>query len=98
MKKKGGTGIGLFGKKAKVSKPRALAFVDYEHWYISLDKMYHTRPDIGKWINDMEKTLDIRGIWFFGDFSKNPRIYEQYHRNGQRHEQGDKRFYRLHYA
>ena len=31
MKKKGGTGIGLFGKKAKVSKPRALAFVDYEH-------------------------------------------------------------------
>lgn len=77
MKKKGGTGIGLFGKKAKVSKPRALAFVDYEHWYISLDKMYHTRPDIGKWINDMKKTLDIRGIWFFGDFSKNQSLREE---------------------
>ena len=39
--------------------------------------MYHTRPDIGKWINDMEKTLDIRGIWFFGDFSKNQSLREE---------------------
>lgn len=27
-------------------KKRAVAFVDFEHWYISLDKLYHIRPDI----------------------------------------------------
>ncbi len=39
--------------------------------------MFHTRPNIGKWVSDMEQTLDVRGIWFFGDFSKNKSLREE---------------------
>lgn len=30
----------LFGRKKTDGKPKAIAFVDYEHWYISLDKLF----------------------------------------------------------
>lgn len=53
-----------------VKKPRTVAFVDYEHWYISLENMYHIKPDIKGWIKEMSDTMDVKGIWFFGDFSK----------------------------
>lgn len=63
-------------------KPRAVVFVDYEHWHISLDKMYHTRPDIKGWRNNLAKDYDLKEILFFGDFSNSslrsdiPRIRE----------------------
>ena len=63
-------------------KPQAVVFVDYEHWHISLDKMYHTRPDIKAWRNKLAKDYDLKEIMFFGDFSNSslrsdiPRIRE----------------------
>ena len=52
-------------------KPRAIAFVDYEHWYISLNKLYHIRPDIKSWRNKLAKDYELKEIMFFGDFSNN---------------------------
>lgn len=61
----------MFSKKDPLRRlPRAVAFVDYEHWYISMDKMYHTKPDIRGWVEDMSKTMNVQDIYFFADFSK----------------------------
>ncbi|MBQ7161717.1 MAG: NYN domain-containing protein [Clostridia bacterium] len=55
-------------------KPKAVAFVDFEHWYISLDKMHdHTRPDYKAWYADVSSEYDISEIYFFADFS-NPSL------------------------
>ena len=54
-------------------KKRAVAFVDFEHWYISLDKLYHIRPDIKGFRDELSDRYDIVDIAFFGDFS-NPSL------------------------
>ncbi len=61
----------LFGKKGKKnSLPRAIAFVDYEHWFISMEKIYHKKPDIQAWFNELKNKCIITEVTFFGDFSK----------------------------
>lgn len=60
-------------KKNKAKKPKAVAFVDYEHWYISMDRFFHTKPDIKAWVDDITLRADVREILFFGDFS-NPAL------------------------
>lgn len=50
--------------------PRAVAFVDYEHWYFSMENLYHTRPDVGAWVENMKKRAVLTEIVFFADFSK----------------------------
>lgn len=60
--------MGLFSSKEK-NKPRAVAFVDYEYWYISMDKIHHARPDIGQWVAHMTEKYEVREIYFFADFS-----------------------------
>jgi len=62
-----------FFKKKKTGKPKAIAFVDYEHWFISLDKLHHTRPDIKAWRNELAAEYELQEIIFFADFS-NPTI------------------------
>ena len=57
--------IGLLKQK----RLRAAAFVDYEHWYISMEKIYNRKPDIGAWINMINERADVREITFFADFS-----------------------------
>ncbi len=57
--------IGILKKK----KPRGAAFVDFEHWYISMEKIYNKKPDIGAWINMINERADVREITFFADFS-----------------------------
>lgn len=54
-----------------------MAFVDYEHWYISLHKMYHIRPDIEGWVRDMSETMDVKALYFFGDFSNNSSLRDE---------------------
>ena len=55
-------------------KPKAVAFVDFEHWYISLDKMHdHARPDYKAWYADVSSEYDVSEIYFFADFS-NPSL------------------------
>lgn len=50
--------------------PRAVAFVDYEHWYISMEKIHHRRPNIQAWFDDLKQTCNIVEVIFFGNFSK----------------------------
>ena len=64
--------MGLFGiKKTDKTgkKPRAAAFVDFEHWAISLHKNYAMKPDIRAWYKELSQTYDLVDVYFFGDFS-----------------------------
>jgi uncharacterized LabA/DUF88 family protein len=66
----------LFKRKqtTRTGKPKAIAFVDYEHWFISLDKLHrHQRPDIKGWRNELANRFELQEIIFFADFS-NPTI------------------------
>ncbi len=53
--------------------PRAVAFVDFEHWYISLDRMHHKRPDYKAWYDEITSKYSVDEIYFFADFS-NPSL------------------------
>ena len=57
----------MFGKKH--SLPRAVAFVDFEHWYISLERMYSVKPDVKAWAEELRKNYDVEEIAIFADFS-----------------------------
>lgn len=50
-------------------KPKAVVFVDFEHWYISMTKMYDRKPDIKGWYTEMSGKYNIAEVCFFGDFS-----------------------------
>ncbi len=66
----------LFSKQegSKIGrKKKAMVFVDYEHWYISLDKMYKQKPDVKAFRDELSDRYDIQDIAFFGDFS-NPSL------------------------
>ncbi len=64
----------FFKKKTAVSsKPKTAAFVDFEHWYISLDRNFHIRPNIKAWRDELARQFEISEIIFFGDFS-NPSL------------------------
>lgn len=57
-------------KTAALPKPKkAVAFVDYEHWYISLSRNFGTRPNIGLWFDDIKKQASLTEAIFFADFS-----------------------------
>lgn len=79
--RKGGNGIfGFLGKNKKTAHSGNCAiFVDYEHWYIALDKNYHTRPDIGAFTDEIKKDYHISAFTFFGDFS-NPSLQSEMHK------------------
>ena len=64
--------FGLFKKTPKESK-RAIIFVDYEHWYISLNNLYGIKPDIRAWRAMLSEKYDVKSIYFFGNFS-NPAL------------------------
>lgn len=63
----------MFGLFKPKGKKQAIAFVDYEHWYISLDRLHKTRPNIKEWRDELAKKYDLREIIFFADFS-NPAL------------------------
>ncbi|MBR5515928.1 MAG: NYN domain-containing protein [Clostridia bacterium] len=50
-------------------KPKAVVFVDFEHWYISMTKMYERKPDIKGWYTEMSGKYNVTEVCFFGDFS-----------------------------
>lgn len=58
----------MFGK-AKSKRPRAIVAVDFEHWYIALERQYAIRPDIRTWNEEIRKEYDVVEMAFFGDFS-----------------------------
>ena len=57
--------MGLFRRKNKDKRKKAIAFVDFEHWYISLEKLHHQKPNIRAWREELEKDY-IHGITFSG--------------------------------
>ena len=59
----------IFKRQSGHRKPHAIAFVDYEHWYISLEKLHNRKPDIKAWFNEISKDYDVKDIIFFADFS-----------------------------
>ena len=63
------------GKKRK----RAEAFVDFEHWYISLEKQFGLRPNAQAFRDMIAKDYDIDTITFFADFS-NPALRDEIQR------------------
>lgn len=59
-----------FFKRKSTAKPRATVFVDYEHWFISLDRLHDKkRPDIRALRDELSLEYDIQDIIFFADFS-----------------------------
>lgn len=48
---------------------KAVVFVDYEHWYYSLQKLYHLKPDPMQWRKEIEEKYAIEDIMVFADFS-----------------------------
>ena len=59
----------IFKRQSSHKKPHAIAFVDYEHWYISLEKLDQKKPDIKAWFNEISTKYDVKDIIFFADFS-----------------------------
>ena len=65
--------LGLFkhsGFRSTNGLPKAIAFVDYEHWFISMEKLHHAKPNIQAWFNDLKKKCNIVEVVFFADFLK----------------------------
>jgi uncharacterized LabA/DUF88 family protein len=50
-------------------RPRAIAAVDFEHWYIAMERKYASKPDIKAWSDEIRDKYDVEEIAFFGDFS-----------------------------
>ena len=69
----------LFGRKepkkdpepilSPSSLPRAVAFVDYESWYVSLKTTYAIAPDIKGWFEELNSRYQLIDVIFFADFS-----------------------------
>lgn len=46
-----------------------MAFVDYEHWFISLKTNYGLQPNIKAWFEDLNLKFNLTEVNFFADFS-----------------------------
>lgn len=56
-------------KTGKEGLPSAAVFVDYEHWYISLNNNYGIRPNIKGWFEELQSRVNVKELIFFADFS-----------------------------
>lgn len=65
--------------KKNKAKKRAAVFIDFEHWYIALDKNFDLKPDIKSFTNELEQHYNVAEMIFFGDFS-NPSLNGEMHR------------------
>ena len=55
--------------KENEKKEKVIVVVDFEHWFYSLKKLYHLKPDIVSWKKQLEEKYDIQDFMVFGDFS-----------------------------
>lgn len=66
----------LFGSRGKgppADEHKAIAFVDYEHWYYGFRNIFHMDPDPVSWRKELDEHYSMEEIMIFGDFS-NDRI------------------------
>ncbi len=54
---------------SKSKLPRAIAVVDFEHWYIALERGFGIKPDIKSWSEEIRTEYNVEEMAFFGDFS-----------------------------
>lgn len=54
----------------KWKRMRAVAFVDYEHWYYSYNNLYTMKPNVEEWLEEIKRDYDCDETYFFGDFSE----------------------------
>ena len=59
--------MSIFQKKQK--HPKCIAFVDFEHWYIALERQYGVKPDLKGWKSELMAKYEVDEIAVFGDFS-----------------------------
>ena len=59
-----------FLKSNKNKKPLCTAFVDFEHWYIGLERQYGVKPDIKAWKEQLEKEYEALGKLLEGEWKK----------------------------
>ena len=73
---KGGRVISIFSwGKEKNAEPeifrnglrKAVAFVDYESWYVSMNVNYGLRPDIKGWYESLAKRVNLTEVVFFAE-------------------------------
>lgn len=60
----------VFGFR-KNKKPKAVIFVDYEHWYYGYLNRFQMKPNVEEWVEELENEYEIRKLSIFGDFSEN---------------------------
>ena len=62
----------MFGflKVNRNQKPKAAAFVDYEHWYYGYHNKVQMKPNVEEWLNELKQEFDVKTLYIFGDFSE----------------------------
>lgn len=58
----------LFKNKNAVKKDKAILFVDYEHWYYSIQKNFGLKPEPVSWRRKLEEQYDLEDVMVFADF------------------------------
>ncbi len=65
--------VSMFFKRSSERKknkfPKAVAFVDYEHWYYSLGNLHSQTPNVREWRDMLSEKFDIDEMYFFADFA-----------------------------
>lgn len=60
----------LLEQEAKQSEGlKTMAFVDFEHWYVALQKIHNRRPNVQAWFDDLRTRGRLLDVVFFGNFS-----------------------------
>ncbi len=70
MKERGVRDVSFWNKlfKQKDSKPKAIAFVDYEHWYYSYKNQFGIKPDVLAWRQQLDENYVVEDIMVFAEF------------------------------
>ena len=55
--------------KSALDTRKAIAFVDYEHWYYACRHLFRIVPDPISWRKELDERYNIEKIFIFGDFS-----------------------------
>ncbi|WP_066540010.1 hypothetical protein [Acutalibacter muris] len=50
------------------STDEAVAFVDYEYWYVSMRELYQIQPDLDSWCAQLRERYQVESIRFFVNF------------------------------
>ena len=52
------------------SKPKALAFVDYEHWFYSYRLQFGMKPNVTSWMESLQEKYDVLDVMVFAAFDQ----------------------------